>query len=151
MKSNRTVIFVSGLAHALAWAAFLGMAFSPSFYSGTIETAVGPDGAGGDVVSFSASIIDANGWWVLMPLLVPVALTAIGILAAITWNHQLRNKVFLWAAAALLAIFCTLGIFSVGVFFVPAALALLVAAILMALAAASIPTIRWRKLRTIPG
>ena len=133
MKSNRTVIIVSGLSHAMAWAAFLGMAFSPSFYSGTIATAIGPDGSGGDVVSYSASIIAANGWWILMPLLVPVALTAIGILAAITWNHQLRNKVFLWVAAALLAMFCTLGMFSVGIFYLPAAVALLIAAILMSL------------------
>ena len=133
MKSNRTVIFVSSLSHALAWAAFLGLAFSPSFYRGASVTAIGPGGSPGEVIPLSASIIAVNGWWVLMPLLVPVALTAIGILAAITWNHQLRNKVFLWVAAALLAIFCTLGMFSIGIFYLPAALALLVAAILMSL------------------
>ena len=133
MKSSKTVIIVSGLSHALAWIAFLWLAFWPYSYSGTTITPVGPDGAGGGIVAVSASIIEINGWVVLIPLLIPVVLTAMGLLAAITWNHQLRNKVFLWVATVLLIGFCGLGMFSIGIFYLPAALALLVAAITMSL------------------
>ena len=140
MKFSRTVIIVSGVSHTLAWAAFLWLAFWPYSYSGTTVTPIGPDGSGGEVVSVSASIIEINGWGVLIPLLIPIALTAIGLLAAITWDHhQLTNKVFLWVATALLIGFCGLGMFSIGIFYLPAALALLVAAILISLVARGIP------------
>ena len=133
MKSNRTVIIVSGLSHALAWLPFLWLALWPYSYSGTATIPIGPDGSGGESVSLSASIIEINGWRVLIPLLIHVALTAIGLLAAITWNHQLRNKVFLWVATVLLIGFCGLGMLSIGIFYLPAALALLVGAITMSL------------------
>jgi len=133
VKSSRTVILVSSLSHALAWLPFLWLALWPYSYSGTATIPIGPDGSGGESVSLSASIIEINGWRVLIPLLIPVALTAIGLLAAITWKHQLRNKMFLWVATVLLIGFCGLGMFSIGIFYLPAALALLVAAILLSL------------------
>ena len=140
MKSNIIVIMVSGLSHALAWAALLWLAFWPYSYSGTTVTAIGPDGSGGEIVALYASHIEINGWGVLIPLSIPVALTAIGALAAVTWDrHRLRNKVFLWVATALLFGFCVLGMFSIGAFYLPAALALLVAAIIMSLIPRGLP------------
>ena len=131
MKSKRSIIFFSGIAHALAWAALLWLALWPSSYSGTRITAVGPDGSGGEVVPLSASLIEVNGWGVLIPLAVPVVLTAIGLWVALTGDgRRASTKVIMWVAAILLTVFCGLGLISIGIYYLPTALALLIAAII---------------------
>jgi hypothetical protein len=136
VKSNRAVVISSAVAHGLAWAAFLWLVFWPSFYQGTRVTPVGPDGSGGEVVPVSASIIEGNGLGVLVPLLVPVALTAVGLLNALTGDRRnTRSKLLLWASAAPLIVFCGLAMFSIGMFYLPAAVALIVSAVIMSVGA----------------
>jgi hypothetical protein len=132
VKFHRPVVKLSLIAHVLAWAAFLFMAFWPSFYQGTTTTPVGPDGSGGEIVSYSASVIEVNGWGVLVPLLAPVALTAAGLLISrFTDTSTFTSKFLMWTFTALLVVFCALGVRSIGMFYLPAALALLAAAVMM--------------------
>ena len=84
------------------------------------------------MVPVSASIIEGNGLGVLVPLLVPVALTAVGLLNALTGDRRnTRSKLLLWASAAPLIVFCGLAMFSIGMFYLPAAVALIVSAVIM--------------------
>ena len=65
-------------------------------------------------------------------LLIPVALTALALVAVlVSESRQGTRKVALWglALAVLLLGFCVVGIFSIGLFYVPAAIALVVSAV----------------------
>ena len=67
---------------------------------------------------------------VVLWLLVPVLLTIIALLAVyLVYPGQANRKILLWCTAAALLVFCALAIFSFGILYVPAALALLVAAV----------------------
>ena len=124
----------SGISHGLAWVAFLWMAFWPAFYQGVSVTPVGPDGTGGERVHTTSSMVEVNGWWVLIPLLVPVILTAIGLLATFSPSPRKASRfVSMWAVAILLIVFCLLGMFSIGVFYLPAALLLLASTVIFTL------------------
>ncbi len=67
---------------------------------------------------------------VVLLLLVPIFLTAITLLGLrLTAKSQTVRKVLLWGPAVVLLGFSALAIASIGMFYLPAALALLVAAI----------------------
>ena len=123
-------------AHALAWVAFLWLAFWPYAYQGVSATPVQVDELGNpvgaaqsEVVQHSASLIEVNGIGILAPLLVPVTLTGLALIILLTWRVRgIRNTSALWVTAVALLAFCLLTSLSVGTFFVPSALALTVAA-----------------------
>lgn len=129
---TRVAGWVAALAHVAAWVALLFILFWPSFYRGTtIETR--PHGAQ-QVVPYSATFLEVNDWWTLIPLAVPVLLTAAGLLAVLTVRRRRTQLVLLWLSGVLLVAFCGLGMFSIGLFYLPAALALLVSAIILSTA-----------------
>jgi len=137
VKFSRPTVKLSAAAHVLAWIAFLFLAFWPSSYQDTETTPIGPDGSGGGVVHVSASLIEVNGWGAPVPMLTPVVLTALGLVVAWTWNGKSAwNKLLMWALAAMLIGFCGLAMFSLGIFYLPAALALLALSIVMSLKSA---------------
>jgi hypothetical protein len=71
-----------------------------------------------------------NGLWVLWLLLVPILLSGLALLAiAFTDSGHAGRKALLWLAALALLALCLVGIFSIGLFYLPVALALLVAAV----------------------
>ncbi len=126
----------SWVSHMLAWAAGLGLAFVPT-YGGTTTTPVQIDPATGQVIgpeivemtSQSATLIEVNGASAALPLMVPIALTGLAILAVrFTSVDRTLRKWLQGCLAALLLIGCFLAMFSIGIFYLPAALALLVAA-----------------------
>ena len=79
---------------------------------------------------YSATAIEANGLYVILLLLVPILLTGIALLAfRLTAKSQTVRKVLHWGPAVVLLGFCFVAIASIGMFYLPAALALLVAAI----------------------
>jgi hypothetical protein len=104
----------------LAVGAGLLLAFYP-VYQGVSETA----SSSGVVTSSSdsATLVGENGAWVVVLLCVPVALAALGLVASLR-----GRRVLMWVLAAVLLGFVVLGGFSIGLFYLPAALALLVAA-----------------------
>ncbi len=123
MKPNKRVLILSALAHALAWAAFLWLAFWPYSYRGISLT------EGGAPTETHSSMIEVNGAWVIIPLLAPVVLTAIGLWAIATKTlSKTRRTIYLWAPLTLLWCLCGLAIFSIGFFYLPAALTMLIAA-----------------------
>ena len=78
----------------------------------------------------SATLVEVNGLYVLLLLLVPVLLTG-STLFSILFAHkrQVIRVAMLWTPLVLLLGFCLLAIFSIGIFYLPAALAVIVAAL----------------------
>lgn len=112
-------------AHALAWVAGAWFALGPVYQGASISSE-----PAGEVSRSTATLLEVNGWYGALALLVPVILTGIPVLAnRLTRKSQTRRVVLLWGPAALLLGFCFLAILSIGPFYLPAALALLVAAL----------------------
>ena len=112
--------WVALVAVALAVVAGLGLAFYP-VYQGESQTV----SSSGVVTSSSdgATLIDENGPWVALVLCVPVVLVALGL-----WGAIRGRKTLAWVSAGVLLAFCVLGGFSIGLFYLPAGLLLLLAA-----------------------
>ena len=118
MKSVEIATLSALAAHVLAWAGgvFLAFVFVPLYGSG--ET-----------------LVEVNGRGAIRLLLVPVVLTAITLAGALLTRGRQSNRsqatrtMLLWSSAIVLLGLCFVAIFSVGVFYLPAAIALLVAAI----------------------
>jgi hypothetical protein len=104
----------------LATAAGLFLALYP-VYQGVSESV----SSSGAVTSStdSATLIAENGAWVILLLCVPVALAVVGLMGAVRGPRAL-----VWAPAVVLLVFVLLAGFSIGLFYAPAALALLAAA-----------------------
>ena len=80
------------------------------------------------MVRYSASVTEVNGYWVIIPLLVPVLATAAALLS-LTWKGgRGGNILILSGMAVILIVFCVLGLLSIGVFYLPAAIASIVTA-----------------------
>ena len=76
------------LAHGLAWAAFLWIAFWPYSYQGVSATPVQVDELGNvvgtaesEVVRYSSSFVEVNGVGPLLLLFIPVILTGLALMA----------------------------------------------------------------------
>ncbi len=117
-------------AHALAWVAAVFFAFAPT-YSGESSTAVNRGAESvTETVRYTQTMLEANGPGVIFLLLVPVLLTGIALLAIRSANDgQMRRAAFIWVPTVALLGLCVLAVMSIGLFYLPAALALLTAAI----------------------
>ena len=103
----------------LALAAGLGLSLWPCAYQG-VATA----GGGAPERQFCESLVEANGMSVLGVLALPVLLAGVGLVAV-----RRRHRGVLVVVMVALAAFCVLGLASVGLFFLPAAVALVVAVV----------------------
>jgi hypothetical protein len=103
----------------LALAAGLGLVLWPCAYRG-VEAV----GGGGAERQLCASLIEANGVSVLGVLALPVLLAGVGLVAA----RSRRRSIVLAVMVALVA-FCLLALASVGLFYLPAAAALVIAVV----------------------
>ena len=141
VKSNRFTLIWAALSHALAWAAFLWLALWPHAYQGVSATPVQLAESGNratatpnELVQHSASIVEVNGLWVLIPLFVPVALTGLALVALLTWKGGAVGIVsILWLLTIALLAFCLLASLSFGALYTPSALALIIAAAILSL------------------
>ena len=129
MKRANATVILAGLAHGLAWAAFLWLVLWPYSYRGEVAVAVAPGEPRGEVTRVHASFIEVNGLQVLPVLLAPVGLSAVGLLAIIRWGARRGGRALVWLSAALMLAFCALGVFSIGLLYAPGALGLLAAAV----------------------
>jgi len=78
----------------------------------------------------TATLIQVSGLWVLLLLALPVVLSALALVSILLSDPgHARGKVTLWASALLLLAFCVVGSFSIGIFYLPAGLALVVSAL----------------------
>ena len=130
MKRFDAAVILTGVAHALAWVVGFWLTFGP-VYPGESVTAIIPGEGGGESTRTTATFIEVNGLSVLPILLAPVALTGVALLAVlVTHSGQVRRKALLWVSAVLLLGFSGLASFSMGLLYLPAALALVFSAIL---------------------
>ena len=129
MKSINVATVSAWAAHALAWAPGFYFAFVPA-YQGVTGTPSRPGEAANEVTRTSATLIEQNGPYVILLLLLPVLLTAIALLALrLPKNRQVLRKVLFCSPGVVLLGFCIVAIWSIGLFYVPAALALFISAI----------------------
>ena len=108
------------IAVLLTFVAGLFLAFYP-VYQGVSVT-----GSSSGVVtssSESATLITENGLWVVVPLCIPIVLAALGLIAVTT-----RRRTLVWVLGGVLLGFVVLTGFSIGLFYLPAAIALLLSA-----------------------
>ena len=77
----------------------------------------------------TSTLIEVNGWGVLATILVPVAFSGAGLVGVIlVARGRVLRRIPLGISALLLLAFCIAGSFSIGMFYLPAALAMVVAA-----------------------
>ena len=119
---NKVSQFLAGASVLLALGAALFLALWPYYYRGE---SVSVDGR--IIERTHASLIEENGLEVLPLLLLPMALCLSAWLLLFLKNQ--RTKALMWAAAILLLVFSFFTGLTVGAFYLPAALALLLAAI----------------------
>ena len=114
-------VWAALVALLLAVVAGSWLGFSPGFYQGVSVTV----SSTGEVVRHSeqASLLAENGLWALGLLAIPLALTGLGVFGAAR-----RLRVLLWGVAGVLLAFSVLSSMTIGLFYLPAAIALLVAA-----------------------
>ena len=125
MKTDRRAATLAFLSLVLAAVASVLLLFLP-FYSGF---SLNP--TTWEPISGSATLIQINGFWVLIPLAVPLILSGAGWLARQSITQSWRGRrLVLWASAVLLLIFVVITGFSIGMFYAPSALLLLASAML---------------------
>ena len=125
----------AAVAHVLAWVAFLWIVLNPCAYRGVSATAIPVDGLDqgqSEVEHYCAYFIEFNGLWGLTAMFIPVILTGLALITLLTWKGaQAWNKIILGCLATVLLAFCVMGYLSYGIMYLPAALALITAAIIL--------------------
>jgi hypothetical protein len=110
------------LGFAAVWSAVLlvSAVTVPAYQSETRSTS-------GEVVRDTATLVEVNGPWALVVVAAPLVATA--VVAWALWSGGSRRGAVLtaWAAVGLLTALSVLALLSVGLFFLPTALALAVA------------------------
>lgn len=129
VRSMRAATVSAWVSHALAWAAGVFLAFVPVYQGASVEATL-PGEPAGETTRVSSTLVEVNDLSALWWLLVPIVLTGIAVLALeFIENRQAARKALLWLPVVLLLGLCVVGIFSIFFFYLPAVLALLVAAI----------------------
>jgi len=129
-------------SHVLAWVAFAVLAFVPVYQGVEVTPTVSrPRGATAaprelvrtepeQVTTYTTStLIEVNGWGVLPIILFPVAFSGAGLMGVIVVvRGRVLRRIPLGISALLLLAFCIAGSSSIGIFYLPAALAMSVSA-----------------------
>ncbi len=130
MRYSRTAEILSGFSLVLAITSSLWLVLWPYFYSYR-SVSVASGASTPEVVQGAASLIEVNGATAFVPLAAPVVLAALAF-ASVQARHRVQvilRRLALWTAGVLLLGFCVLAGFSIGAFYVPAAVLSLAAAV----------------------
>ena len=124
MTRTRISLTAALLAHIFAWAATLFFLFWPAYN--------GISGSAGEGVTSSVSgktLIEVNGIWAALLIVLPIIFTSVALIASLPGAARPRLMLILrWTAFALTLLFCAAGIYSVGIFYIPAAIGVFIAA-----------------------
>jgi len=120
------VLVTVGAVAAVAAAAYL--AFAP-VYQGFETGRAAPPGVAATPWEERATLAEVNGSRIYMTLLIPILLAG----APLLFPRPAGRRVASWLGGTLLLAFSILGAFTVGLLFLPAALAVLLAALLLSL------------------
>ena len=113
MTRSRISLSAALISHVFAWAATIFFLFGPVYR---------PTGA---------TLIEVNGLSAALLIVIPVALTAITLIATLPNPAHPRLMLILrWAAFVLMFLFCVVSALSIGIFYLPSTIAMLVAAVL---------------------
>ena len=125
--SPRAASVSTWTALVLAWAIGAWLAFGP-VYQGVSATL--PGESAGKVARSTATLIEMNGLRVIPFLLVPILLSGIAVWAVRDTDcGRTGRRILLWVLAVVLLGLFAVSILSIGVLYLPTALALLVAAV----------------------
>ncbi|MCY4575517.1 MAG: hypothetical protein OXC55_02775 [Chloroflexi bacterium] len=114
------------IAHLWAWGIGLFLALGP-VYQGVSMSSTAP----GERIETSSTLIEQNGLWVLWILLVPVLVSGVALVAIhFADAGHMRRRALLWTLALGFLGLCVITIISIGLLYLPMALALLFTAIL---------------------
>ncbi len=120
-KDGRRGILVATL---LAAGASVLLLWLPVYATETVVTSTGPKGVESAVsVAAKATLLEANGPGALPPLVIPIALVAVPLLV----TEGSKRRVATYAGAGALVLFVVLTGFSIGMFYIPSAIAMLFA------------------------
>ena len=114
----------AALGVGLAVAATVWLLTWPCYYRGVTATPAAPGAPSEPVRHLCASLLAFNGARVIWLLMVPVGLSVLGLIGV-----RFGLRWLAWTGAILASCFCVIGVFSVGLFYVPSAAALFVASI----------------------
>ena len=128
MKKWNAAIISALVSDVLAWVAFLWLLLWPYSYRGISVTQTAGEPL--QTIETHTSLLAVNGLWALVPLLFPIAITALLLAMALSSNNKVV-KLPAWPLAAILLGFCVLSGFSIGMFYLPAASVSIVTAILL--------------------
>ena len=134
--SNVLPAVAAWAAHLLAWTAGAWLAFGP-IYQGVSHSGVeGRSEPSSSTLNpeewthYTETLIEANGFSVVLYLIIPLLLTGIVVLTVHRADiGNVWRKVLIWVAVVALFGFCVLMVFSIGIFYLPAVLALIIAAV----------------------
>lgn len=147
MRYHRTAEIMSGMSLVIALAASLWLTLWPYSYSyeSVSVTSGAPAGGAPRVIRGSASLIEVNGAMAFVPLSAPVVLAALAFGCAVRARcgaqaqrlNPVVRRLVLWTVAILLSGFSVAAGFSIGAFYMPAAVLSLTAAVASARAGRS--------------
>ena len=134
-KAQPSDCLAAGLAYgAVVWSivASAGLLLIPTSTSISMSTSTGGATA---FTTTRRTLLENEGWSVLVVFLVPIAVTTIGAFAGRRSKRKVRLR-----AGVLLAIGCLVAAASVGMFFVPSSIALIVAGVITRVNATEVAT-----------
>lgn len=113
------------VAALLAAGASLLLLWLPVYATASNSYSIGPNGVGSSAASVSrATLLDVNGAGALVGLLVPLVLAAAPLLVPSAQPLRMATRL----SAAALVVFVVLAGFSIGLFYIPSAIAMVLAA-----------------------
>lgn len=118
---------------AVGWssAVLLHLLTAPAYEAITSSAVTTPDGStgfGSGVVT-RATVLEVNGPGALVPLTFPLVVSAIALIAAFIASSRWSSRTA-GLAAAVVAVFSLMGAMTIGVYYIPVALLLLLGAVL---------------------
>ena len=129
MKNYDVVVILTGTSHVLTWLVAIWMMFGPVYQGESVTAVIGESGQG-ESTRFSASLIAVNGLSALPIVFAPVVSSGLGLFGALTTQARKSKRVsILWASAFLLLALSMIGIASIGIFILPAALLLIASSV----------------------
>ncbi len=119
----------AAIAHALTWAIALFLLFVLTYETESVEATL-PGEEPGEAVSSTETFVDVNGLYGISVVLAPVALSGIAVLGQFVYrDHLFRRMAALWLPLIAILALCFAAIYTIGVLYIPSAIALFVAAL----------------------
>ena len=129
-------VVMAWAAHLLAWSAGAWFAFGPIYQGVEYRGVEGRSEPSSSTLNpeewthYTETLIEANGLRAVLALIIPLLLTGVVVLTVHRADiGKVWRIVLIWVTVVTLFGFCVLTVFSIAIFYLPATLALLIAAV----------------------